>query len=211
MPWVLIILIVVVAIGLFGFLSSKVEQALWNRPRAYREIVPLAARQGRSHAHSFCGKGTRTRRDREEGAASVHRHRCRLRGSHHVRARRLLRQRAYRGIASRIACYRDPCLREKRRRPRVLLCGGGSRNCLHRPHPDHARLRVGLHRRGECFHGHLRGRGCLGGGCDHFLRASPSPASSPTRPSVACASLSVRRRLRFCSICRTRNGKSPST
>ena len=48
-------------------------------------------------------------------------------------------------------------------------------------------------------------------GLRSFLRASPSPASSPTRPSVACASLSVRRRLRSCSICRTRNGKSPST
>ena len=48
-------------------------------------------------------------------------------------------------------------------------------------------------------------------GLRSFLRASPLPASSPTRPSVACASLSVRRRLRFCSICRTRNGKSPST
>ena len=75
--------------------------------------------------------------------------------------------------------------------PRVLLCGGGSRNCLHRPHPDHARLRVGLHRRGECFHGHLRGRGCLGGGCV-ILPARVTFAREFADETVGCVRLSQR-------------------
>ena len=87
MPWVLIIRRRRRDRPVRAFLSSKVdelsgigrERHTAGRSAGRNKVVP--------YAHSFLRKRNTNRRDREEGAASVHRHRCRLRGiSHHVRA-----------------------------------------------------------------------------------------------------------------------------
>ena len=171
MPWVLIILIVVVAIGLFGFLLSKVD-----------ELSGI----GREHAAgSFRwphGKVVRTRilsAEKEHERGEI--------------AKKVLLPCIVIAAICAIFTMFGPVVSYGNVLTVVSLLAS----------LVIATLVCGKNDAGRAF--------CYAVGLRSFPRASPSLASFPTRPSAACAFPSARRRLRSCSICRTRNGKSPST